>query len=180
VIEQEIKLPFANADDARRAVVATGARLTTPRRLLDDQLFDSADGGLRASGCALRVRRDSAGGALTFKGAVRPGPVKSREEIETTIGDASVAVAIVAALGFVAVFRGQKYREEYVLGSAHVMIDEAPMGTFIEIEGTPDTIAHVASLLGRGPTDYRLESYPALWRTHCALSGGNPAAMVFP
>ena len=180
MLEQEIKLQFQNLDTARAAVDAAGACLVVPRRLIDDQLFDTPDGRLGRAGTALRLRRDNNRAVLTVKGPVLPGPVKSREEFETSIGDARIAQAMLVTLGFLPYFRAQKYREEYTIGSAHLMLDDAPVGVFVEVEGTPEEISRVSALLGRTPTDYRLESYMGLWRRRCQDQGiSEPADMLF-
>lgn len=163
-LEQEVKLEFASVEAARRSIQSTGARLVVSRRLLDDALYDTADQRLRGEGRALRLRRDGAQGLLTVKGPVLPGPVKTREEIETTVGDAATADALIRGLGYVSWFHAQKHREEYVIGDARLMLDETPVGVFIEIEATPDEIERVARLLGRSPDDYILASYPRLYR----------------
>jgi adenylate cyclase class 2 len=180
MLEQEIKLQFQTLESARAAVAAAGGCLIVPRRLIDDQLFDTRDGRLGRAGTALRLRRDHDGAMLTVKGPVLPGPVKSREEFETSIGDARIAEAMLATLGFVPYFRAQKYREEYAIGPTHLMVDDAPVGVFIEVEGTPDEISRVSALLGRTAADYRLESYMGLWRRRCQDAGlSEPADMLF-
>jgi adenylate cyclase class 2 len=180
MLEQEIKLQFPNLESARAAVAAAGGCLTVPRRLIDDQLFDTPDGRLGRAGTALRLRRDHDRAVLTVKGPVLPGPVKSREELETSIGDATIAEAMLTALGFQPYFRSQKFREEYTIGSTHLTVDEAPVGVFVEVEGTPEGISRVSVLLGRTPADYRLESYMELWRRRCSDSGvTEPADMLF-
>jgi adenylate cyclase class 2 len=179
MLEQEVKLQFDSLPLARAAVVAAGARLMTERRLIDDQLFDTPDGRLGRAGTALRVRRDGDRAILTVKGPVIPGPVKSREELETSIGDAATAEAMLTTVGFTPFFRAQKYREEYSLGAAHVAVDETPAGVYVEIEGTPAAIAHVTHLLGRTTADYRLESYMSLWRRRCQEQNVSYPDMVF-
>ena len=178
-VEHEIKLIFPTVDEARRAVASAGGALSTPRRLLDDQLFDTADAALRRSRTAMRVRRDGERGLVTWKGPVQSGLVKSREEIETEVDDPTVLQAVFEALGFRPVFRAQKFREEYALGGTTVVIDDTPMGVFVEIEGPPQHIATVAGLLGRSNADYVLESYPALWRRWCDTHGMEMGDMIF-
>ena len=168
MIETEIKLIFESVEAARQAVQTAGGRLAVSSRLIDDRLFDTPGQSLRQAGGSLRVRRDGARAFITFKGPVQPGAHKSREEVETSVGDATVAEAIVIALGFQPVFRAQKHREEYELGGAHVTVDQTPMGVFVEIEARDELIAPVARSLGRSPDDYRLESYPRLWWEWCA------------
>jgi adenylate cyclase class 2 len=179
MIEQEVKLQFEQAEAARQAVHAAGGRLVVSRRLIEDRLFDTPGRDLGRSGNALRIRRDGERAYMTFKGPVRPGPVKRREELETGIGDAGTVERVLERLGFQPVFRSQKYREEYVLGDAALMIDEAPLGVFVEIEASPVEIERVARLLGRTPADYRLESYPALWRRWCDDRGLTSRDMLF-
>jgi adenylate cyclase class 2 len=180
MLEHEIKLPFADIPSARQAVLSIGGELIHPRRLIDDQLFDSADGRMAAHGTTLRLRRDGDQAQMTVKGPILPGPVKTREEFETPVGNASVVEHMLAILGFRPVFRSQKYREEYVVDAARIAIDEAPFGVFVEIEGSESDIAWVSERLGRTPADYRLESYVALWRQHCLERGViRPIDMTF-
>jgi adenylate cyclase class 2 len=179
-IEQEIKLSFASLEAARLAVVTAGGRLLVPRRLIEDQLFDTIDLQLRARGTALRVRREGSTTYLTWKGPGIAGPVKSREEHETRVDDAGALLNILVGLGYRPCFRSQKYREEYGIGTAVVTVDDTPAGVFVEIEGAPDEIERVAALLDRSPADYRLESYPALWRQWCQAHGLPASDMVFP
>ncbi len=178
-LEQEVKLPFASLEAARAAVQTAGGRLTVSRRLIDDEQLDTDDDRLRRAGTALRLRRDGAVALVAWKGPAQAGPVKTREEIETTVGDADVARALLAALGYRPRFRAQKYREELAIGDAVVTIDETPMGVFVEIEAAPDEIARVAALLGRAPGDYCLRSYASLWREWCAARGRPIGDMLF-
>jgi adenylate cyclase class 2 len=178
-LEQEVKLAFDTIEAARLAVTTAGGRLAVSRRLLDDRLFDTEDQRLRRSGCAFRVRRDGSTTLLTFKGPGRPSPVKSREEIETSVGSPDAAEALLAALGMRQWFRGQKYREEYKVGATTVTIDDTPIGVWVEIEGEAEAIPQVAALLGSTPADYRLESYPRLYFDWCEAQGIRSSEMVF-
>ncbi|MEO7189675.1 MAG: class IV adenylate cyclase [Vicinamibacterales bacterium] len=178
-IEQEVKLAFSSLEAARHAVSTAGGRLLVSRRLLSDRLFDTDDARLRQQGATLRIRRDGPQGIVTWKGPHRPGLVKSREELETTVGDASILEAALVALGYQHSFSSEKYREEFDVAGAHTMIDDTPAGVFIEIEAAPDDIARVSVLLGKTPLDYRLESYPTLWRAWCREHGQPPSDMLF-
>ena len=178
-IEHEVKLGFATAEAARQAVTAAGGRLDVSRRLLDDRLFDTSDERLRRAGSALRIRRDGPQGYLTFKGPVRPGPVKSREEIETKIGDADAVETVLMSIGFRRWFRAEKYREEYAMSGARVVIDDTPIGVFIEVEGPIEAIDRVAEQLGRGRNDYQLDSYAGLYAAWCRDHGRSLSDMVF-
>lgn len=179
MLEREVKLLFADPVSARAAVVATGATPLRARRLQEDNLFDTPDEMLRRRGCALRVRSESGKSLLTFKGPVQPGAMKTREEHETVVSDGDVLRTVFAKLGFKPWFRYQKYREEFGAEDATIAIDETPIGTFVEIEGGEDAIHAVARALGRGPSDFIVESYRSLFlerRDQCGLAGND---MVF-
>jgi adenylate cyclase, class 2 len=170
-VEREIKLRFEDANVARAAVLAVGAVPLRGRRLQDDRLFDTADGMLRRRQSVLRVRVESGKGFLTFKGPVQASTMKVREELETSVGDGELVVRVLEELGFRAWFRYQKYREEFALGDVIIAVDEAPVGTYVELEGTESGIASVAGALGRSASDYVLDSYRGLFVRQCQERG---------
>jgi adenylate cyclase class 2 len=175
-VESEIKLRVEGPEAARRAVAALGAVAKAPRHLEDNILYDDPARSLMASGRALRLRRAAGRAIVTFKGPRqdRADGVKSRTEIETEVADAEAFDAILRALGYVKVFRYQKYRESYHWRDVEIVVDETPIGTFLEIEGPVTTIHETARALGRGPQDYIAESYAALF-----LAAGGAGDMVF-
>ncbi|HEY7409749.1 MAG TPA: class IV adenylate cyclase [Vicinamibacteria bacterium] len=174
-VETEIKLRVASAEEARAALRGLGARLARARHLEDNTLFDHPRLGLFASGTVLRVRRVPGEARLTYKGARRDHEgVKSRTEHELEVGDADALCAVLAALGFRPGFRYQKYRETYLWRSVEIVVDETPLGPFLEIEGPPDAIHEAAAALGRSRSEYLTDSYASLWR-----SAGHPGDMVF-
>jgi adenylate cyclase class 2 len=179
VIEQEIKLAFDSVEAARRAVAAAGGRLVVARRLIQDQLFDTPDKRLGQSDRTCRLRREPGRAILTFKGPTLPGPVKRREETETVVEDPDAMTGVLGGLGLKPTFRSEKYREEYALDGVEVTVDETPVGVFIEIEGTPESIEAVTRRLGRTLADYRLESYPRLYAAWCEAHGRTPRDMTF-
>ncbi len=178
-IEREVKLRFDSAEAARAAIEATGATRLAPRRLQDDGLLDTADGQLQQRGCLLRLRVESGEGRLTFKGPGLSSRMKVREEHETTVGDAKIALRLFEELGYVLWFRYQKYREEFARHDVVIALDETPMGTFVELEGTEEAIDDTATALGRTPVDYVLESYRGLFLGYCEAHGLSPTHMVF-
>jgi adenylate cyclase class 2 len=180
VIETEIKLRFESGEAARRAIDALGAAPHTARRLQDDALLDDDAGTLYGRRCALRVRRDGDNGRVTFKGPVIPGPMKSREEIETSIGDGEKLLRVFRELGFTPRFRYQKFREERRLGSLIVAIDETPIGTFVELEGAEADITAAAERLGFTPKDYIRASYRTLFLEYREAHGLASPDMIFP
>lgn len=178
-LEREIKLRFDSAEAARAAVLATGATPSRGRRLQEDCLLDSPDEILHRRRCVLRVRMESGKSLLTFKGPVQPANVKLREELETVVADGPLLLRILEELGFRVWFRYQKYREEFALDEVIIAVDETPVGTFVEIEGGDRAIADMALALGRGPADYLLDSYRALFAEHCHREGRPLGDMLF-
>lgn len=163
-VESEIKLRLAGPEQGRQALRGLGARLETPRHFEDNQLYDDARGSLAARGTVVRLRRTPHGGVLTFKGPRRvEDGVKSREELETTVADAPTLALILERLGLRPTFRYQKYREIWRHGGLVIVVDETPVGCFLELEGPPAEIHAVAAELGFTRADYVTDSYVALY-----------------
>jgi adenylate cyclase class 2 len=186
VIEREVKLLFATSDAARGAVVAAGATPLRARRLQDDALFDTEAQTLGQRGCVLRLRTERTSDdpapprmIVTFKGPVRPGLMKTREEHETVVADGAVIGRILESLGLRVWFRYQKYREEYAAGDAVVAIDDTPVGTFVEIEGSEAAILSFTEALGRGPADFIVDSYRMLFLKRREQFGLTGSDMIF-
>ncbi len=178
-LEREIKLRFDTPERARAAVLAAGARPVRSRRLQEDCLLDTSDEILRRRRCVLRVRMESGRSLLTFKGPLQPSDMKLREELETVVGDGVLLLAILETLGFQVWFRYQKYREEFAIDDVIVAVDETPVGAFVEIEGGDRGIAEMAVALGRGPSDYLLDSYRGLFIEHRRRLGLPTTDMLF-
>jgi adenylate cyclase class 2 len=179
ILEREIKLRFSSADEAREAVIATGATPLHGRRLQEDALLDTDDEQLRRQRCVLRVRMENGKSRLTYKGPVQPSVMKVREELETVVGDGEVLLRVFRELGLHVWFRYEKYREEFAHEDVIVAIDETPVGVFVEIEGSEQGIADMTRALGRTPADYLVDSYRSLFLQHrdeCGLTGSD---MVF-
>jgi adenylate cyclase class 2 len=178
-IEREVKLPYDTPAAARRAVVDTGATPLRGRRLQDDALLDRDTGSLEADRCTLRVRVDGDRATVTFKGPPMPGAVKAREELETAVGDAELVIQLFERLGFHVWFRYQKYREEFRRGNLVIAIDEAPIGVFVELEGSEMDIFAMAAALERPPADFVVDSYLTLFRKYQAECGASATHMLF-
>jgi adenylate cyclase class 2 len=178
-LEREIKLRFDTTEQARAAVLATGATPLRSRRLQEDCLLDTKDQTLRQRRCVLRIRIEAGKSRITFKGPVQHGSMKVRDECETVVGDGEALLCVFGELGFHPWFRYQKYREEYSYEDVIVAIDETPVGVYVELEGGERGIDRVAEALGRGPTDYVLDSYRGLFVKHCEECGRQATDMVF-
>jgi adenylate cyclase class 2 len=178
-LEREIKLRFNSVEEAREAVLATGASPLLCRRLQEDSLLDTDDEMLRRRRCVMRVRVENGKSRITFKGPVQPSIMKVREELETLVGDGGVLLRILEELGLHVWFRYEKYREEFSHEDVTIAIDETPVGVFVEIEGSEQGIVSMAEAFGRSTKDYVLDSYRGLFLKYRDEFGLTGTDMVF-
>jgi adenylate cyclase class 2 len=164
-VETEVKIEVPDAATAQEALRRIGAQLVRARELEDNLLFDDAQKALSRRGIVLRVRQVGETGVLTYKSdrRVSAGGVKSRREVEVRVDAPGRLREILGELGFVHGFRYQKYRETWRYGGCEIVVDETPMGTFLEIEGAEADIHAAAQALGYGREAYLTESYVALF-----------------
>ncbi len=179
--EIEIKLAVENAAAARRLLGRAGFRVSSRRAFEANTVFDTPAGELRATRRLLRVRESAGKVTATYKGPPEAGPHKSREELETEVGNARALTAIFDRLGFRPVFRYEKYRAEYRQpGSSGVAtVDETPIGTYVELEGNPRWIDRTARELGFPLERYITASYGTLYLQRCRERKIKPGNMVF-
>jgi len=138
-LETEIKLRIDSVAGARRLLDRQGFSVVKPRVLEINTIFDTAGGALRSGRKLLRLREAGHRHTLAIKGPPRLSRYKSREEFESEFSDPASMWRILEGLGYVPVFRYEKYRTEYA-GPARagaVMLDETPLGAFLELEGRP-------------------------------------------
>lgn len=179
--ETEIKLRLGGAAEGRRLLKQVGFRVARRRVFEDNTLFDTEDRKLQWAGLALRVRQCGRRVLLTFKGRVQEGKHKSREELELEISEAATFTQILSRLDLQPWFRYQKYRTEYARrgGGGLAMLDETPIGCFLELEGAPKWIDQTAAELGFGQADYITASYASLYWQHREQNPQSPQDMVF-
>ncbi|HUU82306.1 MAG TPA: class IV adenylate cyclase [Phycisphaerae bacterium] len=185
-LEIEAKLRVESHEPLRRKLAALGTDIVGRVRETN-HILDSADGSLRSSGSALRVRANqpadggSATATVTFKGPVQPGAVKRREEIEASVDDPVAMLELLRALGFVEVMTYRKRRESYRLDNCRIELDEVPMlGCFVEIEGPDErAIRRVQQRIGLADLEHIPKSYIALLSEHCHRTGRDPRDIDF-
>jgi adenylate cyclase, class 2 len=180
--ETEVKIRLQSPEAAIERLSASGFVVSKPRVFEANTVFDTPEESLRATGRLLRLREVASQAIVTFKGPADVGKHKSREELETSMGDALTAASIFERLGFAARFRYEKYRTEYERPAQHgvVTVDETPVGWFMELEGTSEWIDRTAAELGYSESEYLTDSYGALYLQHCEKTGLTPTHMVFP
>jgi adenylate cyclase class 2 len=174
-VETEVKVRVADVESARKAVARIGARRLRERHHESNVLFDFADGRLRRAGSVVRLRSAGGENVVTFKGPKTVlGGVRSREEIETSVADGRLLALLFDRLGLVPTFRYEKYREVWEWSGQKVLIDETPIGVFVEIEGDEAGIRSTAKALGFGESEFVPDTYVGLF-----LAGGGQGDMVF-
>ena len=181
-LEIEVKLRVADTPLIRDRIEKAGAKLVQARELEDNRVFDFPDRTLQRRGEMLRIRFLERGVTLTFKG---PGRVehgkKVREETESVLppSEGMALTKILERIGMRQAFRYQKYRTTWELGGVHTTLDETPIGTFLELEGSSGAIDAVASVLGYTTDDYIASSYRDLYLMERTVRPDSADEMVF-
>ncbi len=148
--ETEVKFYVKNLGKIETRLLELKARLIQPRAHEINFRFDTENNDLRKSQRVLRLRQDDKA-RFTFKGpsVEREHGVASRREIEFAVEDFESAKQFLEALGFQVVVFYEKFRATYELHDLHIMLDELPYGTFVEIEGEDvNALRNLANQLG--------------------------------
>jgi len=179
--ETEIKLAVADAAAARKLLRAVGFVVSRRRVFESNVVFDTPRLTLRRASTLLRLRQAGRVITVTYKGKPSVGRHKSREELELSVSNASMMGAIFERLGYSPVFRYEKYRTEYSLkrGAGMAVLDETPVGIYLELEGAPAWIDRTARRMGFSEQDYITASYARLYLEWCKKKRVTPGNMVF-
>ncbi len=167
--EIEVKFLIDDLDAMRQRLLAMGATLKTPRTYEENIRLDTPEADLAQQGRLLRLRRDQRQ-ILTYK---EPLPqedpqFKVRQEYEVEVSDLAQTQALFGRLGFVPVSRYEKYRETFQYREAEIVLDEVPVGLFMEIEGPRETIRTIAEALHLDFSTRLLSSYHEIFAAVCA------------
>jgi adenylate cyclase class 2 len=174
-LEIEVKIKVQHLDPWRQKIKFLPAALEAERVFERNIVFDTSQKSLKKRGILLRLRQQGARAILTMKTPVQGNSFyKVREETEVEISDFASMEKIIRVIGFRVFFIYEKYREVFYALGARIMIDETPIGNFLEIEGNPDRIDTVATRLGFTAADYITDSYYQLF-----LCSGRSGHMVF-
>lgn len=180
-VEREAKFPVPSWERGESRLTDATARIREGRYREINSLFDFPNGSLRGNGQALRIRRARGTAWITLKEpAPGGGRIKHRHEYESEVADPAALERVLRALGLVEQFRYEKYRQVYDLGDLVACLDETPIGCFIELEGSSDSVTVQAERMGWSMEDAVLLSYPELYEEHRRRFAGAPRFMVFP
>ena len=181
--EIEIKLRLSSdISKIRRTLRKLGFRITEARSHEFNTLFDNPKDALGEQGKLIRIRRVGRHALLTYKGPSKSRRYKKRHELEVYVSDADLLEKIFKNIGYQPVFRYEKFRTEFSNPSEQagkVLLDETPVGNFLELEGTPRWIGRTARLLGFSQADYITGSYGYLHMLYCREYGLKSKDMLF-
>lgn len=198
--EIEIKLPVTDISRFTRALLDLGATLKG-RVFEHNILFDTPDADFRRRGRLLRLRIEKPaprgklrGGRfralLTSKAPLpklsqgvskpkRSSRFKEKLEREVAIRNPQRWRSALGSVGFRPGFRYEKFRTTFDFPGLHAELDETPVGTFLELEGHPQSIHRVARALGFSPRQYLRSTYWDLYAADCRNRGRVPSNMLF-
>jgi adenylate cyclase class 2 len=157
-------------------------------------LYDTPAKDFRRAGRLLRLRteipapskifhlRGGARKAVLTSKAPAPGPrshYKEKLETEAVIRQPARWPGQLRAIGFRPGFRYEKYRTTFRLPGLHLDLDETPIGTFLELEGSPRAIERAARALGFSARDYIRATYADLFQALRRRTGRPRRNMTF-
>lgn len=178
--EVEIKLAVGPAESQIRLLVDLKVELIHRRGYEENVLLDLPGLPLRARGGILRVRDFDGTSTVTYK---EPAPgldgYKVRREIETSVGNAGLVLQILESAGFHRVWKYAKFRTIYRDGPLFVLLDETPIGNYLELEGPREAIDAFAKRLGRSPSEYITSTYRTLHEDWCRKRGVPAGDLMF-
>ncbi len=136
-MEVEVKFPYR--EEAEKKVKEMAEFVI--EKFEQDLYFNHPCRDFRESDEAVRVRKDSEGITITYKGPKVDSETKSREEIKLRIDSFENAVEMRKRLGFVPVRQVNKVRRIYRYEDAIICLDDVEgLGRFIEIEEESESI----------------------------------------
>ena len=186
MLEIEAKMKVDDHSPVRERLYECGAE-RVGEYLETNTFFDTQDQSLFAADHGLRLRqnRDLATNTeqfiLTFKGPRQHGQLKSREEIELTVGSGRDAAELLRSLGYSPVLSFEKKRQSWTLDGCRVELDDLPLlGTFVEVEGKQeDVILRVREKLSLSNRPIIKASYVALLMEHLQARGVSQRIVTF-
>lgn len=186
-IETEIKFCVDDAQELEKRLASIGFHLVTPRSFEANVLYDTPDRRLRLKRELVRIRQYNGHWLLTHKripdSGIGEDLHKHRVETETEVSDGMALAEVFASIGFVPVFRYEKWRTEWADSTGHCVLDETPIGLYAELEGAPEWIERIAASLGVSPEERTTMSYGRLFelwreRTNCTAQDLTFAAVA--
>lgn len=155
-------------------------------------LYDTPESDLRRTGWLLRLRKETPSrskwsdsrrwpGVMTAKmpSKSKSSRYKKRFEREMMVWEPGRYGRVLRSLGFRPGFRYEKFRTSFQVGVLKVDLDETPLGTFLELEGSGEAINEIARVLGYSIRDYIRSTYWEIYAADCQRRGVPAKNMVF-
>jgi adenylate cyclase class 2 len=171
--EIELKFSLPDPEALQTRLPTLGFHLVTPRTFEHNTLYDTPNRDLRARREILRIRQYGPLCTVTHKRLPnQQDPVdttryKIRIETETTIAEPDAMSEIFQQLGYSPAFVYEKYRTEWSCATgdviAHLVIDETPIGNYVELEGPTAWIDQTLIDLNIDPATCLTDSYGKLF-----------------
>lgn len=171
--EIELKFPISNLDSLTSRLIQLGFHQDTPRTFEHNTLYDTPARDLRSRREILRIRQYGPVCTVTHKRLSaeddpRNTRYKVRIETETKVAEGPALAEIFRNLGYVPAFVYDKFRSEWSPPAStevtgHLVIDETPIGSFVEIEGPTAWIDETVAKLGVDPASCLIDSYGKLF-----------------
>jgi adenylate cyclase class 2 len=172
--EIELKFPVPDPEALQTRLPQLGFQLVTPPTFEHNTLYDTPNRDLRARRQILRLRQYGDIYTLTHKrlpdeqAPVDTTRYKIRIETETTLSDRDAMAEIFQQLGYAPAFTYEKYRTEWSHSAdtgitAHLVLDETPIGTYAELEGPTAWIDQTLVALQIDPATCLTDSYGKLF-----------------
>lgn len=186
--EIELKFPVSDPASFQAILPRFGFHLETPRTFEHNTLYDTPARDLRARKQILRLRQYGNRCTLTHKRQPDSNPTdttryKIRIETETTVAERSAMAEIFTQLGYAPAFIYEKYRSEWSHPAgtngeitAHLVLDETPLGNYAELEGPTAWIDQTLTDLNIDPTTCITDSYGKLfldWKARTSSLANN-------
>ena len=184
--EIELKFPVTDVNALQNRLPQLGFHLVTARTFEQNTLYDTPGRDLRLRREILRIRQYGHLCTVTHKRMSSQDPVdttryKIRIETETIVAEGAALAEIFHQMGYDAVFVYEKYRTEWSFAleggaTAHLVIDETPIGNYAELEGPTDWIDRTLAQLGISHAVCLTDSYGKLfldWRQRTGSAAEN-------
>jgi adenylate cyclase class 2 len=162
-LEVEVKFHIHQPDSMLQTLVDM-AEVAQPRTFETNLCFEDREHHLKANHQLLRLRQDKIC-RLTFKSKPpqRDSQCKIYREFEVEISDFKTMRAILTELGYHTAQIYEKWRQIFRWRDVELCLDTMPFGTFLEIEGPPESIRLAARQIGLPWKNRILENYLAMF-----------------
>ncbi|SDL62534.1 adenylate cyclase, class 2 [Maridesulfovibrio ferrireducens] len=173
----EIELKYLNADhDQLRKLLKNLGGEFLSRHYERNVVLDDPARTLFKRSALLRVRQADKITMTVKRVPVNfvPGKAKVYIEHETEVSDFDETVSALEVLGYIPVFKYEKFREEWKFADCLICLDLLPFGSFIEIEGAEESILSCAVKLELKDSDASKKTYHELNRNYRAKAGLEP------